>query len=98
MPIYITESGCSDGANRGSQDHFDAAKVMSSHDCLSEMNKAITAQCLPLVVLGPVFAVTVRAVQALASGSGGCGTPGPAPTCADVRYAHAKKNKRFYSF
>ena len=47
LPIYITESGCSDGANRGSQGHFDAARVMSSHDYLSEMNKAITAQFCP---------------------------------------------------
>ena len=43
-PFYITESGCSDGANRGLQGHFDAARVMSFHDYLSEMSKAITAQ------------------------------------------------------
>merc|ERR1711920_1024945 len=42
LPIYITENGCSDGANRGSQGHYDPARVMFYHDYLAEVHKAIT--------------------------------------------------------
>merc|ERR1740121_3592696 len=41
VPIYITENGCSDGANRGSQGHYDPARVMFYHDYLTEVHKAI---------------------------------------------------------
>jgi beta-glucosidase len=42
LPIFITENGCSDGANRGSQGHYDPARVMFYHDYLAEVHKAIT--------------------------------------------------------
>jgi len=42
LPIYITENGCSDGANRGSQGHYDPARVMFYHDYLTEVHKAMT--------------------------------------------------------
>ena len=66
LPIYITVSGCSDGANRGLQGHFDAARVMPFHDYLSEVSKAITAfrrmnlkvsSLTSVCMLGPVLAV-----------------------------------------
>mmetsp|Transcript_93577 Transcript_93577/g.274062 ORF Transcript_93577/g.274062 Transcript_93577/m.274062 type:complete len:626 (+) Transcript_93577:51-1928(+) len=41
LPIYITENGCSDGANRGSQGHYDPARVMFYHEYLSQVHKAI---------------------------------------------------------
>eukprot|EP00931_Biecheleriopsis_adriatica_P100798 TRINITY_DN76040_c0_g1_i1.p1 TRINITY_DN76040_c0_g1~~TRINITY_DN76040_c0_g1_i1.p1 ORF type:complete len:650 (-),score=123.64 TRINITY_DN76040_c0_g1_i1:72-1961(-) len=41
MPIYITENGCSDGSNRGSQSFYDPARVMFYHGYLSELLKAI---------------------------------------------------------
>lgn len=41
LPIYITENGCSDGSNRGSQGHYDPARVIFFHDYLTEVAKAI---------------------------------------------------------
>merc|ERR1719282_446330 len=41
LPIYVTENGCSDASNRGSQGFYDPARVMYYHDYLSELHKAI---------------------------------------------------------
>merc|ERR1712217_166602 len=41
LPIYITENGCSDGANRGSQGHYDPQRVMFYYDYLENLHKAI---------------------------------------------------------
>merc|ERR1711920_348733 len=41
LPIYVTENGCSDAANRGTQGHYDPMRVMFYHGYLSEEIKAI---------------------------------------------------------
>merc|ERR1712088_1158005 len=41
-PIYVTENGCSDASNRGTQGHYDPMRVFFYHGYLSEVHKAIT--------------------------------------------------------